>query len=436
MGSKFTKNISWIFFGNFAHAVLQFLLNIVCARSFGTENFGLINYGSSLIAFFTAIATLGFYGVVTKFFAMHPDKAGDYIGTSIIFRFVVSSVSVVVLQIIVCFLDNADSEIRLIVFCQSLQIVFASFDSFVYWYRFKSEAKTVAIFRLVAFFISAAWKLVAILVFHNVVLYVIGVSLETGLFVLFQFIQYKKRYSKFKLRFSTSVLKKMLRISYPFIISSILVTVYAQTDKIMLKGMVSVSAVGLYSVSLTLAAVISIVPQALIEGFRPDIMTYKLSSPEKYRQRMQQLYGSVFWICVAYCIFMTLLAKPIIMILYGEQYLGAVPSLSIVVWYVTFSYFGSINNVYMVAEDKTKWVQISAFAGALINILLNALLIPRWDIVGAATASLITQLLANFVMLIIIPSLRDAAKMMIEGILLKGFKGVSVKAVLKGLIKR
>ena len=260
--------------------------------------------------------------------------------------------------------------------------------------------------------------------------------METGLFVLFQFIQYKKRYSKFKLRFSTSVLKKMLRISYPFIISSILVTVYAQTDKIMLKGMVSVSAVGLYSVSLTLAAVISIVPQALIEGFRPDIMTYKLSSPEKYRQRMQQLYGSVFWICVAYCIFMTLLAKPIIMILYGEQYLGAVPSLSIVVWYVTFSYFGSINNVYMVAEDKTKWVQISAFAGALINILLNALLIPRWDIVGAATASLITQLLANFVMLIIIPSLRDAAKMMIEGILLKGFKGVSVKAVLKGLIKR
>ncbi len=119
-----------------------------------------------------------------------------------------------------------------------------------------------------------------------------------------------------------------------------------------------------------------------------------------------------------------------------QYYLGAVPSLSLVVWYTSFSYFGSINNVYMVAESKTKWVQVSAFIGAFMNVALNFILIPFWGIVGAALASLLTQFIANFVMLLVIPSLRDAAKLLAEGIALKGFRGTSVIQVVKEKIKK
>jgi len=431
MNSKFTRNLGWIFFGNIAHAILQFLLNIVCARAFGTNDYGLINYSASLIAFFTAIGTLGFHGVITRFFAEDEKKAGELIGTGVFARAVLSIISIILLQIIVSFSGKADPQTRLIVFCQSLQILFASFDLYMYWFRFRSEAKTVAILRLVAFFVAAIWKLVAILMWHSIVFYVIGVSLETGFFTTLQGVWFRKKYSHYKLKFSNETFKKILKISYPFIFSALLVTIYGQTDKIMLKSMLSNTAVGLYSVSLTLAGAISIIPNALIEGFRPDIMSFRISDQNKYRQRMQQLYGLVFWVSIAYCLFITAFARPIVLLLYGDQYIEAVPSLSLVVWYTSFSYFGSINNVYMVAEDKTKWVQLSTLVGALLNVVLNFMLIPSMGIIGAALASLITQILANFIMLMIIPALRGAFRLVIEGITLQGFKETSISTLFK-----
>ena len=215
-----------------------------------------------------------------------------------------------------------------------------------------------------------------------------------------------------------------MKHSYPFIFSAVLITVYGQTDKIMLKSYLDNTAVGLYSVSLTLAGAISIIPAAIIEGFRPDIMNSKVNDPQRYRQRLQQVYGSVFWVSICYCVFITLFARPIIQILYGSAYLGAVPSLALIVWYTSFSYFGSINNLYMVAEGKSRWVQVTTLSGALTNIVLNVLLIPRFEIVGAAAASLLTQIITNFLLLLIIPPLRDAFFLILEGVTLRGFTHV------------
>ncbi len=429
MNSRFTRNLSWIFFGNIVHAVLQFLLNIVCARSFGTSDYGLINYGASLIAFFNSIGTLGFYAVVTKYFAEDEKKAGEILGTGTIARTVFSVISIILLQIIVSLSDSSDMQIRLVVFCQSLSILFASSDLFVYWFRYKSEAKIVAILRLAAFFITAIWKLLSILVFHNIVIYVVGVSLEIGFFAFFQRLCFRKEYKQYKLCFSFVTLKKLLKISYPFIFSSLLATIYAQTDKIMLRSMLSNSAVGIYSVSLTLAGAIAIIPSALIEGFRPEIMVYKVNDESKYKQRFQQLYGLVFWVCITYCVFISIFAKYIILFLYGAEYTPAIPSLSLVVWYTSFSYFGSINNLFMVAEDKTKWVQVTTLIGAMLNIIMNYSFIPSMGVIGAALASLLTQVLANFLMPLIVPSLRPAFRLMVQGIAFRGYKGMNIRQI-------
>lgn len=204
-------------------------------------------------------------------------------------------------------------------------------------------------------------------------LYVVGVALETALFSVLLVWFFHKEYHKYKFSFDVNTLKNMLKISYPFIFSAILATVYGQTDKIMIKSMLDNNAVAMYSVSQTLAGVIAIIPTALIEGFRPDIMTYKIKDETMYRIRLKQLYGIVFWLCMIYGLFITLLARPVVLLLYGNAYIGAVPSLSLIVWYTSFSYFGAINNLYMVAENKTVWVQVTALTGAALNIGLNFL---------------------------------------------------------------
>lgn len=416
--NRFLKNISWIFFGNLTHSILSFLLNIFIARKFSTNDYGIMNYSTSLIAFFITLGTLGFDSTITKKFAENEDNCGEYLGSTITIRCIYSVFSIFILQIIVRALNCDDRLLHTISLVQSFTILFNAFNSIVYWFRYKYEANFVAIARLVAFGLSALWRIFAIVFSDDIVIYVIGTSIETALFAFLLLIMYKRKYN-YKMKFSFPILKDMIKISYPFICSAILSTVYAQTDKIMLKNMLDNTAVALYSVSSLLANAAAIIPTTIIEGFRPDIMKYKYSNEVMYLKRLRQLYAIIFWVSIMYCVFITIFAKQIILIVYGTKYLDAVSSLSLIVWYTAFSYFGAINSLYMVAENKTKWVQIITLSGAVINVLLNYILIPIWGIIGAATASLVTQFVANFILIAIIKPLRSNFKVMIKGIMLK-----------------
>ena len=419
--SRLVKNVSWIFFGNLIHAILAFLLNILVARILNLNDNGMLTYAASWIAFFTSVGTLGFHGIISREFSKNEAKANDYIWSCIAGRLVFSVIAIIVLQIIVRISSPNEHTLHIIVLCQSMSILFGSFDMFIYWYRYKNQANVTAIYRLIAFGISAIWRVVAVAVIKSLTLYVIGIVAETALFIAFLIAFYSRHYTK-TVHVSGKTFFMMLKISYPFIFSAVLATIYGQADKIMLKNMIDNSSVALYNASALIAGLVVIIPTTIIEGFRPDIMDAKINDESLYRRRMRQLYAIIFWACIAYGIFITVFAKPIILILYGKKYLGAVSSLSLIVWYTSFSYFGAINNVYMVAEDVIKWVQVTTLLGAVLNIVLNFFFINLWGIVGAALASLLTQIFANFVLMAVIPDLRKGFKIMVQGIALRNIR--------------
>ena len=413
--SRLWKNISWIFFGNIVHAVLSFLLTIYAARILSVEDNGMLNYVIALMAFCTALSTLGLPSVITRFFAIEEEKAGSYLATSFISRFFIGLTIILFIQLY-CYFSHIYGLLRVLLSCYSLILLFSPLDSFVHWYRYKNKANIPAVYRIVAFLLSAIWKVAALFVFHSVVGYTLGIVLETAFMGIFLLRYYLSHFLTYRLQYSWCEFKQMFGISYPFILSSLLVTIYAQADRVMLKYMVNMEAVAYYSVAVALAGAISIIPSILIEAFRPDIMEYKIKKEFMYRRRLGQLYAVIFWSCISYGICITFGAEPIIKLLYGAKYLSAVPALALVVWYTSFSFFGAINSVFMVAEKQTKWLILTTITGTFANIILNCLLIPLWQIKGAAVASLLTQFIANFLLMAIIPSLRKGFFIMCKGI--------------------
>src|SRR3989344_5831389 len=86
-----------------------------------------------------------------------------------------------------------------------------------------------------------------------------------------------------------------------------------------------------------------------------------------------------------------ILAKPIIELLYGGEYLPGTLTLQILMGTILVAYPGAIVGNSVIAYDAQKKVAIYALAASLGNVLLNALLIPRYGISGAATATLMVQ---------------------------------------------
>ena len=130
-GSRLVKNVSWIFWGNVIHAILSFLLNIYVARVLSLNDNGMLTYATSWITFFTSVGTLGFNGVISREFSKDEKKGNEFLWSCTTARVFFSIVAIVSLQIIARVTSPDEPELHLIILCQSLQILFNSFDLFI-----------------------------------------------------------------------------------------------------------------------------------------------------------------------------------------------------------------------------------------------------------------------------------------------------------------
>lgn len=218
-----------------------------------------------------------------------------------------------------------------------------------------------------------------------------------------------------KFSFSFKRGREMLSKSKYYIISGMMVTIFAQTDRLMIKNMIDDTATGYYSAAVTCVGMASFVFAAIIDSIRPVILESKEQSIQSFELSVSRLFSIVFYMSLIQCVLMTIPAKPIIWVLYGNEYLSSVDTLRLVVWYVTYSYIGQVRNIWILAEKKQKYLMGINLAGALLNVLINICFIPVWGIIGAAIASVITQFFTNFLLGFIIKPIKDCNRLMLKG---------------------
>lgn len=185
----------------------------------------------------------------------------------------------------------------------------------------------------------------------------------------------------------------------------------------MLKLMIDSEATGIYSAAATCAGMTSFIFAAIIDSMRPVIFQVaKDEDKTLFHKRMTELYSVIIYFSLIQCVVITLLSPIIIKIMYGEEFAASVNALRIVVWFTTFSYLGSVRNVWMLAENKQKYLWIINLSGALGNVILNLILIPIMGVNGAAVASLCTQIFANVIIGYIVRPISFNNKLMVRGL--------------------
>ena len=208
--------------------------------------------------------------------------------------------------------------------------------------------------------------------------------------------------------------REMLSRSKYYIIPGLMVMIFQHTDRIMIKLMMGETETGFYSAAITCIGISGFVFSAVIDSMRPVILEEKKKDETRYHERVTQLYAIITFISLAQSIGMTVLAKPLVYLLYGAEYAPTASILSVAVWYVTFSYYGSVRNVWILAEGKQKYLFGINVIGAVANVLLNLILIPWWGGIGAAIASLITQFFTNVIIGFIFKPIRENNRLMLR----------------------
>ncbi len=418
--NKTVKNAGYLIVGKVIQMAFALVISLLTARYLGPSNYGLINYASAYTGFAAAVCTLGINNVLVKEFIDHPGDEGMVIGTTLGLRAISSLLSALAIAAITFVVDADEPTTKLVVVLASVGVIFQISETFNYWFQSRLESKVTAIATLVAYLISSAYKVYLLIAGRSVEFFVLVSSLDYLCLGIILLSQYKKRTNS-AIRFSWNYGKNLLGKSYHFIFSGLMISIYAQTDKLMLKHMIGQTENGYYATAVAVCGMWCFILSAVIDSVYPSIMeAAKVNNETLFRKRNVQLYAIVFYLSAFVSLCFTVLARPIILILYGESYLPAAAPLRIITWYTAFSYLGVARNAWVVAKDRQKYLFRIYAASALANVVLNYLLIPSLGASGAAVASLAAQVFTTLIVPFFIKDMRENSMLMLDAIMLKG----------------
>lgn len=415
MQNRVVRNACWIICCKVVQSIVNFIIGMISARYLGPSNYGLITYAASIVAFMVPIMQLGLTKTIVLDIIERPDKEGMVLGTALLLN-IISSIACIIAVFGYLYSANHDAPTAFAVgMLYSVSLFFQATEILQYWFQAKLLSKYTAIASLSAYFVVAAYKVFLLVSGRSVLWFAIANSIDYVLIFAFLLILYRRNGGQ-KLSFSLPLGKEMLKRSKHYIVSTMMVTIFQQTDRIMLKEMINETETGYYSAAIACVGITGFIFSAIIDSFRPDILSTKGKSVEEYERKICTLYSIITYLALFQCVVMTLLAKPIVLILYGSQFADSIALLRVAVWYSTFSYYGAVRNIWILAEGKQEYLWRINLSGALLNILLNAGLIPRFGAIGAAVASLATQFFTNVIIGFIIKPIRYSNRLMILGL--------------------
>ena len=428
--SKVVTNAAWIIVCRIIQAVLNLVISMMTARYFGPSNYGLINYAAAVVAFFVPVMQLGLRSTLVQEYISKPDEEGLVLGTSTVLNILSAFLCIIGVAAFVSITNNNEKETLIVCVLYSAVLLFQATEMIQYWFQAKLLSKYTSLVSLSAYIVVSAYRIILLITEKSIYWFAVSNALDYLIISGCLFFLYK-RLGTSRLSFSFDMAKKLLSRSKYYIVSSMMVTVFGYIGSIALEFFMNTEAVGYYTAAITSAGMTSFVFNALIDSARPMILSYKQTNEIKYKESIIGLYAVVFYVSLVQGVVICVFADIIVKILYGSAYVAAVQPLRVAAWYMIFSYLGPVRNIWILAEQKQKYLWIINLFGAIVSIMLNFVLIPVMGVLGAAVAALITQIFTNVFMSYFIKPLRENNKLLI-----KGLNPRNIYNVLKALINQ
>lgn len=391
---RYFANTSWMFGEQMLRIVSGLLVGIWVARYLGPEQFGLFSYALAFVSIFSGLAKLGLDGIVVRDLVNHPHQRDVYLGTAFWLKFVGAFIMLGFVALATLFTSN-DHTTNLYVFIIASGIIFQSFEVVDFYFQSQVLSKFVSICKITQLAVSSVLKVYFVLTGADLIWFVVVTLADQALLALTLFIAYRyQRFGSFYQHFDFILAKKLIKDSWPLIFSSLAVAVYMRIDQIMIKEMLGDKEVGIYSAAVRLSEIWYFIPVIITSSLFPAIVSAKKISEELYYTRLQRLYTLMVWIAIAIALPITFLGGWLVTLLYGEAYRAAGQVLMIHVWAGVFVFLGVASGSWFTNENLQQYLFYRTVLGALINVVLNLALIPRFGVVGAAIATVIAQSMA------------------------------------------
>ncbi len=385
------QNTFFVSIGQFLRIFMAFILLPISSRALGDASFGRYSLATTIMFFVMLVDDFGLNMWVTREIAKHRERAQRYFAYTVGLKAALILVSGIFLTLLLYF-THYDRETVSAVWIFALYGIICSFRDLA-----------VALFRA---FEEMGWESLALSI-EKVLTTVLGIavlmsggrlialawafvisaalSLAYSAYVLFA------RFVKPDWAFSIREFFPMLKGAGVFGLSLFLTTMYGRVDMVMLSVMKGPQVWGWYSAAHKLVDFTNVVPTILMIATFPAFSRYSSSASTELNALFTRGFKYLLLLGIPLIPGVMLLAKPMILTIYGSQYINAVPSLRLFGWTAAILFVNIFAAGLYGATNHQGKLAIIQVIGLILNVSFNLFLIPKLAHVGAALSTVLTE---------------------------------------------
>ena len=394
---------------NAFYSVLKVFLSLVfplitfpyASRILLPEGIGKVNFANSIISYFIMLASLGLGSYATREAAkIREDKQAL---TKLFKEIIIINIICCIIAYILFFtslfvIPKFQSYKALLMVC-SIKILF-SVTGIEWVFTANEDFKYITLRSFFIQLFSLLYLFIFVKTQQDLIHYAIfGILISVGcnLFNFFMVGKYIDIHYKTSLEF-----KKHLKAVIIFFGMSLVTSIYTMLDTTMLGFLSNDIEVGYYTASTKLSHMVLSMLTAITGVLLPRLTNYAQKNDSgSFNELINKSSNILILLSIPMTCGLIILSKPLILLLSGQNYLPAIPAMQILAPLLIIITFGSLIGVQILpAIGKEKISFYSYVAGAVTNVTLNALLIPKLGALGAAIGTICAESVVTTIQLI------------------------------------
>ena len=387
------KNTSWLSISQIITSVCAFIWTIIIARYLGVSDYGIVSFAISFTGIIGIFMDIGMSTYITREIAKHKHLLSKYLSNVFLFKIMLAALLFLISGLILFSLGyNQLTIIVTLIF--SIEMVFMTM---VGLFNGIFQAFEKLKYQSIGTILNSSFLLLGILITIGLDLGVlfIAVSYTIGYLIYFSymFIEYVRKFGFPKFELDVPFIKEVVLGSIPFGLTNFFYSIYFSIDIVMLSYLTGDYATGIYKSAYNIINVFTtffVVYQGVIF---PVMSKFFAESKDLLKSSYELSVKYLLLIIIPISVGVFFYARPLVDLIYSNQYSLATTPVQILIWTVSFLFINGAASILLNAIDKEKTVTKVYIIAALFNVALNFILIPHMSYDGAAIATVASEIL-------------------------------------------
>jgi len=421
---RYFKNTSWLFADKVVRLLAVLVTSIFVTRYLGPQLFGQLNYASAFVGIFFALTSMGLDGILVRDLVRTPERKDHLLGTAATIKFggAVLLFITVLLLALAKHMEGLTLAMVLVIaaaeFLRPLGVIEQYFLSQV-------NGRTIATVNIVQSLMASGFRMALILGHAPLIWFAWAYIVEAVVGVIGDLIAYYSHGAVWRAwRYSKDTARYLLAQSWPLVIYGLALYVQAKIDQVMIGDILTRSIgeaaanaeVGQYSAALKMIEALGFLPTIVVASLAPAITRAKAQDFVLYRQRLVNQYRLMFLMFLLVSIPLFFLGEPAMAFLFGEKFRMAGYLLHLFAIRLFFTNMGVAKSSFITNESMFRYSLITAVLGAVLNIVMNYVLIPEYQSIGAIWAMIGSFFVSTFLVDLFFKEARPNFRWMMQGI--------------------